>query len=169
MNFKKINFEVINERLEKSEDTSLEPWYRTNKYRDWLLDHIAYGWRIYYKYYDVKRWFIDTYQRMRYGVTDSECWSLSHTLTEFILPRLKHFKKINVHSYPPDITPEQWNEILDELIWTFEYMENEQKFNPVPPIEFEGGDINNYFKNINREKTPEQKQAWDICCLCCEQ
>jgi hypothetical protein len=146
---------------EKSENTSLHDWYRTNKYGDWLLDHIPYGWRMYYKYYDIKRWFIDTYQRMRYGVTDSECWSLTDTFTKFILPRLKHFKKVNVNSHPIDVTPEEWSEILDEIIWTFEYMNDPDKFNPFPPIEFDDGDINKFFKNINREKTPEQKQSWD--------
>ena len=112
-----LNAKKINESLEKAEDTELKPWYRTNKYGDWILDHIAYGWRVYYKYYDVKRWIISTYQRMRYGVSDSECWSLDWTLTNFILPRLKHFKKINVHTHPPQVTPEQWDKILDELIW----------------------------------------------------
>ena len=156
-----LNIKKINESLEKSEDTDLEPWYKTNKYGDWLLDHIAYGWRIYYKYYDVKRWFIDVYQRTRYGVADSECWSLDYTLTKFILPRLKHFKKINVHTHPPDITPERWEEILDELIWTFEYMLDEEKFNPMPPVMYVRGNIDQYFENVKREQTPEQKQAWE--------
>jgi tRNA-dihydrouridine synthase len=98
---------------------------------------------------------------MRYGVSDSECWSLDWTLTNFILPRLKHFKKINVHTYPPDITPERWNEILDELIWTFEYMHDEEKFNPTPMFRYEVDNMDDYFKNIKREKTPEQKQAWE--------
>lgn len=156
-----LNVKKINESLEKSEDTSLEPWYRTNKYGDWILDHLAYGWRIYYRYYDVKRWIISTYQRIRYGVSDSECWSLDWTFTNFILPRLKHFKKINVHTHPPDITYEQWHQILDELIWTFEYMHDEEKFNPMPSVMYVRVNMDDYFKNINREKTPEQKQAWN--------
>jgi hypothetical protein len=36
-----LNVKKINESLEKSEATSLEPWYRTNKYGDWILDHLA--------------------------------------------------------------------------------------------------------------------------------
>ena len=156
-----LNVKKINESLEKSEASALEPWYRTNKYGDWILDHIAYGWRIYYKYYDVKRWVISTYQRMRYGVSDSECWSLDWTLTNFILPRLKHFKKINVHTHPPDITPERWEEILDELIWTFEYMHDEEKFNPMPMVLYVRGNMDDYFKNAEREQTPEQKLAWE--------
>jgi hypothetical protein len=156
-----LDAKKINESLEKAEATSLKPWYRTNKYGDWILDHITYGWRIYDKYYVVKRWFIDTYQRMRYGVADSECWSLDYTFTKFILPRLKHFKKINIHTHPPQITPERWQEILDELIWTFEYMEDVEKFNPMPPVMYVRNNMDDYFKNINREKTSEQKQAWD--------
>ena len=152
-----LNVKKINESLEKAEDSALEPWYKTNKYGDWILDHIAYGWRIYYKYYDVKRWIISTYQRIRYGVSDSECWSLDWTLTNFILPRLKHFKKINVHTHPPQVTPEEWDKILDELIWTFEYMHDEEKFNPMPTVMYVSSNMDDYFKNVKREQTPEQK------------
>ena len=156
-----MDIKKINKSLEKSEATALKPWYRTNKYGDWILDRLAYGWRVYYKYYSVKRCFIDTYQRMRYGVADSECWSLDYTFTKFILPRLKHFKKINVHTHPPQVIPERWEQILDELIWTFEYMEDEEKFNPFPRFTYDRDNMDEYFKNINREKTPEQKLAWD--------
>ena len=156
-----MDIKKINESLEKSEATALKPWYRTNKYGDWILDRLAYGWRVYYKYYSVKRCVIDTYQRMRYGVADSECWSLDYTFTKFILPRLKHFKKINVHTHPPQVIPERWEQILDELIWTFEYMEDEEKFNPFPRFTYDRDNMDEYFKNINREKTPEQKLAWD--------
>jgi len=46
------------------------------------------------------------------------------------------------------------------LIWTFEYMHDEEKFNPMPPVMYVRVNMDDYFKNINREKTPEQKQAW---------
>ena len=38
-----LNAKKINESLEKAEATELKPWYRTNKYGDWILDHIDYG------------------------------------------------------------------------------------------------------------------------------
>jgi hypothetical protein len=120
-----IPIKEINERLERSEKTPIESeekWYRTNRFFDWLFDTVPYGWRVYYRWGELRRWCISTYQRTRYGVSDAECWSLESTLTKFILPRLKHFKKINVNSHPANITSEQWNEILDEIIWTFEYM-----------------------------------------------
>lgn len=147
----------INDRLIESENTPIADkveWYRTNKFGDWLLDTVPYGWRIYYKVSDIKRWFISTYQRMRYGVADEECWSLDSTFTKFILPRLKHFKNMNRYGYHPDLTPEQWEEVIDELIWTFEYMSGDEKFNPFPLLWKENEDMKEY---LTREKTVEEK------------
>ncbi len=150
-----MDVKKINERLEESENTPIdfeEKWYRTNKFGDWLLDTMPYGWRIYYKYHDIKRWCISTYQRMRYGVSNEECWSLDSTFSKFILPRLKHFKKMNRYGYHPDMTPEEWENVIDELIWTFEYLVDEERMNPFPDF-YEGKQW-----NFNLEKTPEQKQ-----------
>lgn len=154
---------IINECLEKSELTDLKPWYRTNKYGDWILDHIPYGWRVYYKYCDVKLWFKSTYQKIRYGVSNEECWSLDHTITRFILPRLKHFKNMKRHAYPGDITPEEWESILDELIWTFEYMSDDgETANPFPNLWKPNEDGKSY---LGRERTEEEKElyrVWDV-------
>jgi hypothetical protein len=140
--------------IEKIEVDEIE-WYKTNKFFDNLIDKIPYGWRIYYRYYDVKRWFISTYQKIRYGVSDQECWSLDCTITRFILPRLKHFKKINVHSHPADLTPEKWEEILDEMIWTFEYLDNDDKFNQFPQ-----SCMNHAFGN-DRTKSVQEQIDWE--------
>lgn len=131
-------------------------WHKTSKLGDWIFDHMPYGWRIYDKYSQTKQWLISSYQRIRYGVADSECWSLSHTLTSYILPRLKHFKKINCHTYPNGITPEEWEKILDEMIWAFEFMLDEDKFIKFPKTNIDFNDVTSF----NREKTPEQKQDW---------
>jgi uncharacterized Zn finger protein len=40
-------------------------------------------------------------------------------------------------------------------------MHDEEKFNPTPMFRYESGNMDDYFKSINREKTPEQKQAWN--------
>lgn len=148
----------INERLEESENTPIDSeveWYRINKFGDWLFDTIPYGWRMYYKFYDIKRWFISTYQRMRYGVADEECWSLDSTFSKFILPRLKHFKKMNRYGYHPDFTPEEWENVLDELIWTFEYLVDDERMNPFP----------NFYEDkkwtFDKEKSPEDKKLFD--------
>jgi hypothetical protein len=40
-------------------------------------------------------------------------------------------------------------------------MHDEEKFNPMPSVMYVRVNMDDYFKNINREKTPEQKQAWN--------
>ena len=81
-----LNKEIEIEKIEVDEiDLDDIKFYKTNKFFDNLIDKIPYGWRIYYRYYDVKRWFISTYQKIRYGVSDQECWSLDYTITKFVL------------------------------------------------------------------------------------
>jgi len=54
------------------------------------------------------------------GFCDAETWSLDSTICRFILPRLKRFKEINT-GYPSDLEPEEWNLILDKIIFAFEF------------------------------------------------
>ena len=58
-------------------------------------------------------------QRKERGFDDSECWNLDNTLGQFLVPRLKVFKE-NTHSYPPELTEEGWDAILQEMIDGFE-------------------------------------------------
>jgi hypothetical protein len=39
------------------------------------------------------------------------------------------------------------------------YAAIEEKFNPTPMLRYEVGNIDDCFKSINREHTPEQKRA----------
>ena len=59
------------------------------------------------------------------GFSDDETWSLDASITLFILPRLKRFRKIieTVRSYPADLKDANvWLEILDKMIFSFETM-----------------------------------------------
>ena len=58
-------------------------------------------------------------QRRTRGFDDSELWSLDSTIAAFILPRLRRFKEI-AHGHPGQITPEEWDGILDKMILAFE-------------------------------------------------
>ncbi len=62
-------------------------------------------------------------QRVSRGFDDSETWSLDETIASFILPRLKRYKEINI-AYPATdgMTFDKWNEIVDEIIKTFEFI-----------------------------------------------
>ena len=54
------------------------------------------------------------------GFCDVETWNLDGVISEFILPRLKRFKEVNI-CFPMDLTPDKWNKILDEMIFAFEW------------------------------------------------
>lgn len=69
----------------------------------------------------LKRWLGFKYQKLRYGFSDDETWSLSDTIAKFILPRLIRFKKVNC-GYPGHLTEEEWDDKLDEMIWSFEFL-----------------------------------------------
>lgn len=59
------------------------------------------------------------------------------------------------YGYHPDMTPEEWESVIDEIIWTFEYLVDEEQFNPFPNF-YQDKDL-----DFNKEKTPEQKQLFD--------
>ena len=131
--------------------------YYVNKYVDWVFDRIPHGWRIYDTYKNIIINFKSAYQVLRYGVSDRECWQLSQTFTSFILPRLKHYKKMKRLGFPSELTEQQWETILDEIIFAFEYMHEPEIHNPIPKHwSYETETLANY---LAREKTPEEKQA----------
>lgn len=54
------------------------------------------------------------------GFDNSETWHLATTMANFILPRLKNFKESHC-DHPCGMTFEQWNKIIDKMIFAFEY------------------------------------------------
>jgi predicted ribosome quality control (RQC) complex YloA/Tae2 family protein len=59
------------------------------------------------------------------------------------------------YAYVSDLTEEQWEDILDEIIWTFEYIKDDgETMNPYPNFR-KDEPLDEYFK---REKTEEEKQ-----------
>lgn len=63
------------------------------------------------------RWFK---QRRKQGFDERVTWNLDGALAKWMAPKIKLFKQLNV-GYPHELTWEQWNAILDELIWAFEW------------------------------------------------
>jgi len=58
-------------------------------------------------------------QRTSIKIHDYDTWSMDHTLAPIILPMLVQLKATK-HGYPADLTEQEWDEILDEMIWAFE-------------------------------------------------
>lgn len=55
----------------------------------------------------------------KYGFDPSETWNLDQTIANFVLPRLQHFRD-NVHGHPSNMTEDEWMEVLDKMIFSFE-------------------------------------------------
>lgn len=55
---------------------------------------------------------------------EEESWSLDINLAKHILPRILYLKNCaDLYSYPSEIEDMyEWNEILEELTWTFTYI-----------------------------------------------
>ena len=52
---------------------------------------------------------------LEHGIYMEDLWHIPSALAEWIIPRLGLFKK-NIISYPPNLTPEEWEEIIDKIL-----------------------------------------------------
>ena len=78
--------------------------YPTHRfYHNWLYDWFGYSPK----------------QRTSIKIHKYDTWSMDHTLAPIILPMLVQLKE-TTHSHPADLTEQEWDEILDEMIWAFE-------------------------------------------------
>lgn len=57
-------------------------------------------------------------EREEFGVDERETWSLNTRISEYILPRLKFYKKFS-KGYPDGVSVEEWDIILDKMIQAF--------------------------------------------------
>ncbi len=71
------------------------------------------------------------FQRLTRGWDDSELWNLDHNLSKLILPRLKIFRQFHL-TYPHGMEYEEFNAIVDKMIYSFEYLSTDKAydFNP---------------------------------------
>lgn len=94
-------------------------------------------------------------QHNRY-VNEKEVWNLDCTISEWIVPRLKKFKKIN-GAYPgiaPMDTYEKWNIALDKMIRGFELAKYE-------PIDLdENLNVVDDYGEFNLEKHKKIAEIW---------
>ena len=91
-----------------------------------------------YRFYHhwLYRWFKYTpTQSIKVKIDKWDTHSMDHTLACIILPMLKQFKALD-HSYPANLTKEEWEEIQNKMIYAFEHK----------LIEFDDTDPNSYDK-----------------------
>lgn len=84
-----------------------------------------YGYSKNYPKHDkAKKW---RKQRKKRGFDDTELASLDTSLARHIYPRLLAFRDYT-KSYPMGMTEEQWNEILDKMLFSFKIIMDEEYF-----------------------------------------
>ena len=55
----------------------------------------------------------------RVEIEPHDTWSMDHTLAMIIHPMLVQLKATQ-HGHPSNLTEQEWDQILDEMIWAFE-------------------------------------------------
>ena len=58
-------------------------------------------------------------QKISVRIDPHDTWSMDHTLAHIVLPMLVQLKATQ-HGHPADLTEQEWDEILDKMIWAFE-------------------------------------------------
>jgi len=77
-------------------------------------------------------------QLKKWGFSDSETWSLNLVIAEFILPRLKRFREIDI-GMPGCLTESKWEEILDKMIFAFENIVKDEIYSKTIDIKIGSG------------------------------
>lgn len=73
---------------------------------------------------DLKYFFKKIYQRIRYGFPLQESWDFISWHSRVVIPRLRHLRNRKV-GHPAILSSlEEWTEILDKMIWSFENVFN---------------------------------------------
>ena len=72
------------------------------------------------------------------NIKDDELWNLDVTLAALILPYMKKFREVHI-GHPSTLpSDEAWDEILDDIVWSFENYEISNPYSPATQLkEFE--------------------------------
>jgi len=81
-------------------------------------------------------------QATTHGFTDEQLWGFDYALAKVILSGLLRFREINTNSHPGGMTQEEWREILDKIIWSFNEKANDEPNYP-----------QDVFKVLSKEET----------------
>ena len=65
------------------------------------------------------------YRRWKNGAGCCDIYSLDYYLAKKILRPLKAYKKHQRGGHPADLTEEEWEATLDEMIWAFNHIVND--------------------------------------------
>ena len=91
------------------------------------INNIKWYERLYYypkhRIIDFYRWLVDIWDIHTRGYKSSEVFDLGSAVVRYTLPKMKIFRD-NMCSHPPDYTVEEWKDILNRIIGSFEWYES---------------------------------------------
>ncbi len=91
------------------------------------------------------------FQRLIHDFDDSETWALDSTIAKFALPRLKRFKEISIAT-PLECSDQEWDQIVNELIWLCEQYETGDVYDLSPEDDARLNEactlLGKYFRNL---------------------
>lgn len=93
-----------------------------------------YVYRSFYKLKEALRHLKWRCQRFSRGYADIDCWDIDEWFTKSILKILKQFKS-NLHGHPFDMTEEEWEAVLQEMIDCFELVDQSDDIIYLEPAE----------------------------------
>jgi hypothetical protein len=79
----------------------------------------------------IQRPVVFFYQRLTRGWDDSETWNLDYTVAKLMAPRIRRYKELAM-SHPSTLTEEEWDTILGKVLWSFDYILDEDRDNFLP-------------------------------------
>ena len=77
---------------------------------------------------------IERFENMTECEKANECFTAYYPMAKFIYPRLKYFRNMDKMGYPGTLNSmEEWEEILDKMLFAFDYAlnEDEERFSPI--------------------------------------
>ena len=113
---------------------------------------------------DVTSENFETWKNQRIEQGFDELWNLDGTILQFIIPRLKEYRKL-LHGYPGNYdTFEHWQHDLDEMIWAMEWY-NSEDLKEEWKLDEKGNYITDDNKNlIPTEEHQRAKNGWKLFC-----
>jgi hypothetical protein len=113
--------------VEKMFDFDPPKWYESIYYRICRYFTNSKYWL------KCKRW------RIFKGYEPHEVWDFYTACATWSLPRLRRFRE-TLCSHPTHLTIEEWEEILDKIIWSLEQcIDQSERPKPIYPIDYDHG------------------------------
>lgn len=65
-----------------------------------------------------------------YSFSKKDLWCLDNTLAKFCAEGIRQFIKMKRNSYPGDLSPEKWEEVLKKIHWSLDSIANDYVNHP---------------------------------------